>query len=55
VIVVVEGVERADQSEYFANLDQEILAQGWHFGEPVPAQDLLTLMERKAAAEHELA
>lgn len=55
VIVVVEGVERADQSEYFANLDQEILAQGWHFGEPVPAQDLLTLMERKATAEHELA
>jgi sensor c-di-GMP phosphodiesterase-like protein len=49
VIVVVEGVERADQSEYFANLDQEILAQGWHFGEPVPAQALLTLMESKAA------
>ena len=38
VKVVVEGVERASQSAYFAALDQEILAQGWHFGEPVPAK-----------------
>jgi sensor c-di-GMP phosphodiesterase-like protein len=48
VKVVVEGVERAEQSAYFANLDQEILAQGWHFGEPVPAPDMLLLIERKA-------
>jgi sensor c-di-GMP phosphodiesterase-like protein len=51
VRVVVEGVERAEQSAYFANLDQEILAQGWHFGEPVPAQELLVLLERKAAEQ----
>ena len=50
VKVVVEGVERAEQSEYFANLDQEILAQGWHFGEAIPAPDLLRLIERKSAA-----
>jgi len=49
VKVVVEGVERAEQSEYFANLDQEILAQGWHFGEAVPAKDLLILIESKRA------
>jgi sensor c-di-GMP phosphodiesterase-like protein len=48
VKVVVEGVERAEQSEYFAGLDQEILAQGWHFGEAVPAADLLRLMASKA-------
>ncbi len=48
VKVVVEGVERADQSRYFAALDQEILAQGWHFGEPVPAAGLLTLIQAKA-------
>ncbi|WP_263359141.1 EAL domain-containing protein [Acidicapsa ligni] len=47
--VVVEGVERAEQSNYFAALDQKILAQGWHFGEPVPANDLLTLLASKAA------
>ena len=51
VKVVVEGVERAEQSAYFANLDQEILAQGWHFGEPVPAHALLALLESKAAEE----
>ena len=49
VKVVVEGVERAEQSAYFANLDLEILAQGWHFGEPVPAAQLLSLLEAKAA------
>jgi len=48
VKVVVEGVERAEQSEYFANLDQQILAQGWHFGEAVPAPDLLRLIESKS-------
>jgi sensor c-di-GMP phosphodiesterase-like protein len=49
VKVVVEGVERAEQSAYFANLDQEILAQGWHFGEAVPAHELLVLLESKTA------
>ena len=49
VKVVVEGVERAEQSDYFADLDQEILAQGWHFGEAVPAWELVHLLESKAA------
>jgi len=51
VKVVVEGVERAEQSEYFGNLDQEILAQGWHFGEAIPAPDLLRLFESRSEAE----
>jgi sensor c-di-GMP phosphodiesterase-like protein len=45
ITVVVEGVERAEQSAYFANVDQPILAQGWHFGEPVPAPELIQLIE----------
>jgi sensor c-di-GMP phosphodiesterase-like protein len=45
--VVVEGVERMEQSAYFARLDQKILAQGWHFGEPVTAEDLLVLLASK--------
>jgi sensor c-di-GMP phosphodiesterase-like protein len=49
--VVVEGVERAEQSAYFADLDQQILAQGWHFGEAIPARELLQLIESKAAEE----
>ena len=51
VKVVVEGVERAEQSAYFADLDQQILAQGWHFGEAIPARELLQLIETKTALE----
>jgi sensor c-di-GMP phosphodiesterase-like protein len=47
VKVVVEGVERPEQSEYFASLDQQILAQGWHFGEAIPARELLYLLDSK--------
>jgi len=47
--VVVEGVERAEQSAFFIQLDQKILAQGWHFGEPIPAHQLLQLIEIKSA------
>jgi sensor c-di-GMP phosphodiesterase-like protein len=47
VKVVVEGVERAEQSEYFAGLEQPILAQGWHFGEPISADELLQLIKSK--------
>jgi sensor c-di-GMP phosphodiesterase-like protein len=47
--VVVEGVERDEQSSYFANLNQQILAQGWHFGEPVPAKELLQLIASKSS------
>lgn len=38
--VVVEGIETPEQAAYFTQLDQEILAQGWLFGRPVPAEDL---------------
>jgi len=41
-------VERAEQSEYFANLDQQILAQGWYFGEPVSAWELFQLIASNA-------
>jgi len=47
VKIVVEGVERQDQSDYFAKQDQEILAQGWHFGEPLPAPEMIQLLEAK--------
>jgi sensor c-di-GMP phosphodiesterase-like protein len=49
--VVVEGVERAEQSAYFTDLDQQILAQGWHFGEPIPARELLQLIESKSVEQ----
>jgi len=39
--VVIEGVERAEQSAYIASQDQSILAQGWYYGEPTPAAEIL--------------
>ena len=37
--VIVEGVETRRQAEYFAADEQPVLAQGWLFGQPVPAQE----------------
>jgi sensor c-di-GMP phosphodiesterase-like protein len=35
--VIVEGIETSLQAEYFATYEQPILAQGWFYGRPVPA------------------
>jgi len=35
--VIVEGIETAEQAEYFSVLEMPILGQGWLFGHPVPA------------------
>jgi sensor c-di-GMP phosphodiesterase-like protein len=42
--VIVEGIETEDQANYFANCDLPILAQGWLFGYPVPADEFLRLL-----------
>ena len=39
--VVVEGIETPEQAAYFAGSAQDILAQGWLFGRPVPAEEFL--------------
>ena len=46
--VVAEGVETAGQAERVSELGCD-LAQGYYFGRPVPAQDLLTGLWRHAA------
>jgi sensor c-di-GMP phosphodiesterase-like protein len=51
--VIVEGIETGPQAEYFSSLGKPILAQGWFFGYPVPAEKLLSLLgedEKKARA-----
>jgi sensor c-di-GMP phosphodiesterase-like protein len=51
--VIVEGIETELQADYFAAYSQPIFAQGWLFGRPVPAEELLRLLaedERKAQA-----
>jgi sensor c-di-GMP phosphodiesterase-like protein len=39
--VTVEGIETEEQASYFANTDAQLLAQGWLFGHPVPADEFL--------------
>jgi sensor c-di-GMP phosphodiesterase-like protein len=39
--VIVEGIETAQQADYFAATDLPILAQGWFFGRPVSADAFL--------------
>jgi sensor c-di-GMP phosphodiesterase-like protein len=52
--VIVEGIETSPQADYFSVLAQPVLAQGWFFGYPVPAerfQRLLAEDEQKALVE----
>jgi sensor c-di-GMP phosphodiesterase-like protein len=42
--VIVEGIETQEQADYFAGKAQSILAQGWLFGRPVPAEEFLRLL-----------
>ena len=46
--VVVQGIEREDQANYFAGEDSRILGQGWFFGLPVPAKGLIYLCAEKS-------
>jgi len=42
--VIVEGVETEQQSSYFADANDSILAQGWLFGRAVPANEFRSLL-----------
>jgi sensor c-di-GMP phosphodiesterase-like protein len=46
--VVVQGIEREDQANYFAADANRILGQGWFFGLPVPAQGLAYLCAERS-------
>jgi sensor c-di-GMP phosphodiesterase-like protein len=45
--VVVQGIERQEQADYFATNNPLILGQGWFFGLPVPAKGLMYLCAEK--------
>jgi sensor c-di-GMP phosphodiesterase-like protein len=46
--VTVEGIETAEQADYFAAYDQPILAQGWLFGRPVPIEQFRGLVVKES-------
>jgi sensor c-di-GMP phosphodiesterase-like protein len=47
--VVVEGIETRPQADYFAANNQNIHAQGWLFGRPVPAHLFLQMLDEEEA------
>ena len=47
--VVVEGIETQSQANYFAGGAQNIHAQGWLFGRPVPARLFLQMLDEEEA------
>jgi len=47
--VVVEGIETKAQADYFAASEQDIHAQGWLFGRPVPARVFLQMLDEEEA------
>ena len=49
--VVVEGIETQLQADYFAGAGERILAQGWLFGRPVPAE----IFQRLVVEDREVA
>ena len=46
--VVVEGVETFLQARYFVETEKAVLAQGWLFGRPIPAEELHRLLTEDA-------
>jgi sensor c-di-GMP phosphodiesterase-like protein len=42
--VIVEGIETEEQANYFANVKGRILAQGWLYGRPVPADEFIGIL-----------
>ena len=47
--VVVEGIETKAQADYFAASNQQIHAQGWLFGRPIPARLFLQMLDEEEA------
>ncbi len=49
--VIVEGIETAEQADYFRANGQKYLGQGWLFGYPVPVGEFRGLLASEAKRE----
>jgi sensor c-di-GMP phosphodiesterase-like protein len=49
--VIVEGIETVEQAAYFAALARPVLAQGWFYGRPAPAEEFQGRLVKEEKAE----
>jgi sensor c-di-GMP phosphodiesterase-like protein len=49
--VIVEGIEKPEQAEYFRREQSGIQGQGWLFGRPMPAAEFIALVETTRSSE----
>ena len=47
--VIVEGIETAEQAEYFRKARARTLGQGYYFGKPMPAEKFIALVQSQRA------
>jgi sensor c-di-GMP phosphodiesterase-like protein len=48
--VVVEGIETAEQADYFRKIGGTIQGQGWYYGRPVSTDSIHELFSALSAA-----
>lgn len=50
LLVVVEGIETAEQAEYFRRTGRRLQGQGWLFGKPLPSAQFRRMLREHAPA-----
>ncbi|MCX8280015.1 EAL domain-containing protein [Phyllobacterium sp. 0TCS1.6C] len=51
--IIVEGVETAAQRQYFAPMVPTVQGQGWLFGHPVTAAELIAMLDQRSPGRQE--
>jgi len=49
--VIVEGIETEEQAAYFSRANRRILAQGWFYGQPIPADEFIGILVEDGMSE----
>lgn len=47
--VIAEGIEKAEQADYFRNGRRGVLGQGWLLGRPMPAEEFIARFAKEAS------
>ena len=47
--VIAEGIEQAEQADYFRKGRRGVLGQGWLLGRPMPAEELIARFAKESS------